>query len=93
MPDHKVKRNQGTLGIHASSFEGRHPLHYGELKYIADIVKPWLLTWKIHMGCWWYTVVSTRAFHLCGPGNSIPAQYSYQIKIPSWSHVRRVFPV
>ena len=38
------------------------------------------------------TVVSTRAFHLCDPG-SIPAQCSYQIKIPPWSHVRRVFPV
>ena len=44
--------------------------------------------------CWWYggTVVSTRAFHLCDPG-SIPAQYSYLIKIPPWSHVSRVFPV
>ena len=38
------------------------------------------------------TVVSTRAFHLCDLG-SIPAQCSYQIKIPPWSHVRRVFPV
>ena len=38
------------------------------------------------------TVVSTRVFHLCDPG-SIPAQCSYQIKIPPWSHVRRVFPV
>ena len=38
------------------------------------------------------TVVSTLAFDLCDPG-SIPAQCSYQIKIPPWSHVRRVFPV
>ena len=38
------------------------------------------------------TVVSTHAFHPCDPG-SIPAQCSYQIKIPPWSHVRRVFPV
>ena len=38
------------------------------------------------------TVVSTCAFHLCDLG-SIPAQCSYQIKIPPWSHVKRVFPV
>ena len=38
------------------------------------------------------TVVSTCAFHFCDPG-SIPAQCHYQIKIPPWLHVRRVFPV
>ena len=34
-------------------------------------------------------MVSTHAFHLCDPG-SIPAQCSYQIKIPPWSHVKSV---
>ena len=38
------------------------------------------------------TVVRTLAFHLCDLG-SIPAQCSYLIKIPPWSHVRRVLPV
>ena len=41
-------------------------------------------------GCWRY-----GGWHTClsrDPG-SIPAQCSYQIKIPPWSHVRRVFPV